>query len=78
MSYLKYILMIIICSIFIYFSNRLLECTKKSGKIEEKDHYISKETSDHYYDIRFFFARIFAIIIILWSAYELYRYIMSL
>ncbi|SHJ71069.1 hypothetical protein SAMN04488513_107176 [Pseudozobellia thermophila] len=75
MGYWKYILMIVGCTVYLIFFSKSVKHSKSAvDENENSDPYVSKETSDLYHDIRAFFGRLGAIFMILWSAYELYKY----
>lgn len=67
------ILIIIACIFYLLFFSNSFKRSKLNEKIEE-DEYVKKETMDLYDNIYAFFGRLGAIFMILWSAYELYKY----
>ncbi len=72
LNYLKYILVILGCLIYLIFFSKSAKHSKTHSEREES-RYVSKETENTYFDIHAFFAKLGAIIMIIWSLYELYK-----
>ena len=72
LDYLKYILVIVAGIIYLIFFRKSVKHIKTNKKTGESP-YLGKKTDDFYDDVKAWFAIFGVALMILWSAYELYK-----